>query len=167
VHASRVLLTALVLLVAGCGGEPPGAGAPTTGPASDRPSASSGPSELRSTPTVTQAIPITPLYQAGDIDPDLRPLIDLATADLAEMLGVAESQITTHAAVPVLWPDSSLGCPQPGMNYPQVLVDGSIIELEHHGTYYRFHAGGRRDPFQCPTPLTAVPGLSGGGGGRV
>jgi len=29
----------------------------------------------------------------------------------------------------VTWPDTSLGCPKPGMMYPQVLVEGVLVQL--------------------------------------
>lgn len=54
----------------------------------------------------------------------------------------------------VVWPDASLGCPQPDMFYAQVMTDGSVIELEHDGRYYRYHTGGSQGPFICPQPLT-------------
>lgn len=106
---------------------------------------------------MTEAIPTEPWYAAGDIEPGLQPFIDQATADLADLLGVDASDITTHAAVLVAWPDTSLGCPQPGMSYPQVITDGSIIELAHDGVVYRYHTGGQRGPFQCQTPLATAP----------
>jgi hypothetical protein len=95
-----------------------------------------------------------PLYTAGDIAKGLQPFIDQAIDDLASRLEVEASTITTHAAVLVVWPDASLGCPQPDMFYAQVMTDGSVIELEHDGRYYRYHTGGTQGPFICPQPLT-------------
>ena len=106
---------------------------------------------------MTTPIPVTALYQPGDIDSALRPYIDKATAELAEALGVSPADVTTHAAVAVIWGDRSLGCPNPAMRYPQVPVDGAIIELEHAGKVYRYHSGGTRGPFQCATPLVTAP----------
>lgn len=98
-----------------------------------------------------------PLYAAGDIDKGLAPFVDQAVRDLADRLDVEAASITTHAAVLVVWPDTSLGCPQPGMSYAQVLTDGSVIELEHDGTFYRYHTGGDRGPFLCEQGLTKAP----------
>lgn len=160
-----VVLAGVLLVVGGCGDASPAAGDLSTGPGDAVTSRTPEPSDLRSPPPVTAAIPTEPLYSAGDIEPGLQPLIDQAAADLAQLLGVGATDITTHAAVLVAWPDASLGCPQPGMGYPQVMTDGSIIELEHDGVIYRYHAGGPRGPFQCATPLTAPPGGAGGGSG--
>ena len=110
---------------------------------------------------MTTPIPVTALYPSGDIDASLQPYIDTATADLAGLLGVDPSEVTTHAAVLVVWPDRSLGCPAKDMRYPQVPMDGSIIELQHAGKVYRYHTGGARGPFQCATPLSAAPTRAG------
>lgn len=101
--------------------------------------------------------PVEPLYDAGDIDAGLQPFIGQATDDLAARLDIDASTITTHAAVLVVWPDSSLGCPQPDMQYAQVLTDGSVIELEHDGDIYRFHTGGANAPFICEQAATKAP----------
>jgi len=95
----------------------------------------------------------------ADVDPGLQPLVDMAVADLAEKLGVAALSITLEAARLVTWPDSSLGCPQPGMEYLQVLTDGSVIELSAGGTVYEYHTGGNQYvPFLCTTPAKAGSG---------
>jgi hypothetical protein len=86
---------------------------------------------------------------SSDIDPSLQPLVDQAVADLAVRLSIDASTIETISASSVTWPDGSLGCPQPGMNYTQVLVDGTKIELAVDGTAYSYHSGGSRSPFLC------------------
>lgn len=109
----------------------------------------------------------TAWYEAGDIEPGLQPFIDLAVADLADRLEVADDDIAVRAAVLVVWPDSSLGCPEPDMAYAQVLTDGSVTELEHDGLFYRYHSGGQEGPFLCTSPLAAEPppALDAGTGG--
>ena len=147
---------------------PPTAGAPETtiatpsrtDPASTDPS----PTTLELTPpkpstSTTGGVPVgsdEPLYP-GQVDAGLNPFIDTAIADLAERLGVDPQEITTVSAVLVTWPDGSLGCPQPGMEYAQVLQDGSIIELRYAAKVYRYHSGGNRTPFLCDQPLAAPP----------
>ncbi len=89
----------------------------------------------------------------GEIDEGLRPFIDMAIADLAARLGIGASAISVVSARLVVWPNAALGCPQPGMSYAQVAVDGSLIELEAGGLYYRYHTGGNTfTPFLCTTP---------------
>ena len=80
-------------------------------------------------------------------------LVGIAIADLADRLGIDESTITVVSFDAVVWPDGSLGCPQPGMEYIQVLVDGSLIVLSVEGREYRYHSGAGRAPFLCLKPV--------------
>jgi len=90
--------------------------------------------------------------------------VRLAIADLATRLAVAPDVIELLEAWAVVWPDGSLGCPQPGMIYPQVQVDGIVIRLGVAGVAYQYHGGGRRAPFLCetPIPLESLPANGGG-----
>lgn len=72
-----------------------------------------------------------------------------AKQDLAKQLSISIDQISLVEAQEVTWPDSSLGCPQPGMMYLQVLVDGYLIRLRASGKVYEYHSGGNRPPFLC------------------
>lgn len=103
----------------------------------------------------------------GDVS-GLQPLIDQAISDLAKRLGAASAAVRLVRAELVVWPDTSLGCPQPGMEYPQVPTDGSLIVLSYDGREYRYHTGGNRYvPFLCETPAApdkAPPPLDGYGG---
>lgn len=93
----------------------------------------------------------------GRIDVGLDPFVELARDDLAARLGVAADEIEVISAVLVTWPDSSLGCPEPGMSYLQALEDGTLIELGHDGRVHRYHSGGNRAPFLCDRPLANPP----------
>lgn len=101
----------------------------------------------------------------GSIDPGLASIADRAVDDLADRLGVSASSITVVATELVVWPDSSLGCPRPGMEYLQVLTDGFRILLQHDATTYSYHGGGSTaEPFLCEQPDKPVTGVSPGGG---
>ncbi|MGI9609547.1 MAG: hypothetical protein ACR2NL_04555 [Acidimicrobiia bacterium] len=76
---------------------------------------------------------------------------DLARADLAIRLSVDLAAIEIVSHVELDWPDASLGCPQPGMRYKQVLTNGTLTVLAVDGEEYRYHAGGGRQPFLCET----------------
>lgn len=78
------------------------------------------------------------------------PVVEQAIADLASRLGVDPSTIEVVSVEEVDWPDASIGCPQPGMSYAQVLVNGSRIVLRADGTEYAYHQGGTREAFYCP-----------------
>lgn len=79
----------------------------------------------------------------------LESLIEKAKEDLAQRLSISVSEISLVEAKPVVWPDSSMGCPQPGMAYLQVPEDGALIILQVKGMLYEYHNGGRRGLFLC------------------
>ncbi len=94
----------------------------------------------------------TPPPSTGDIDPRLAPLVEIAVADLASRLGSDRGDITVVVAEMVVWPDGAVGCPQPGVEYTQVLVDGYRIVLGADGAEFAYHGGGTRGPFLCENP---------------
>jgi len=79
----------------------------------------------------------------------LESLIEKAKEDLAQRLSISVAQISLIEAREVVWPDASLGCPQPGMRYKQVPEDGALIILQDEGISYEYHSGGRRGLFLC------------------
>jgi hypothetical protein len=90
--------------------------------------------------------------RSGDrtlINNALKPLIDTAVADLARRLNTDPAQITVLEARSVVWPDGGLGCPRPGMIYPQVQQDGALIRLRAQGRDFAYHSGGSRPIFLC------------------
>lgn len=89
----------------------------------------------------------TPTY-----DPAMEPLVQLARQDLAQRLGIPAGQIEVLEAEAVVWPDTSMGCPQPGMAYLQVPQDGARIRLSAKGQVFDYHSGGNRLPFLCENP---------------
>lgn len=91
-------------------------------------------------------------------DPDLKKLITQANGDLAGRVSVPVDQIEVLEARAVVWPDASLGCPQPGMRYKQVPVDGALIRLRANGQVYEYHRGGSRGLFLCEQPLKVQKG---------
>jgi hypothetical protein len=86
-------------------------------------------------------------------DPDLEDLIDLAKEDLSIRLSISSRQIDVVEAKSVVWPDASIGCPQPDMRYKQVPVDGVLVRLEAGGKVYEYHSGGNQSLFLCEQPI--------------
>jgi hypothetical protein len=93
--------------------------------------------------------------QPATYDPALQPLVDQAMLDLALRLGVTMEQIEVIEVQAVVWPDASLGCPQPGMAYIQLPHDGTLIRLKVEGMVYEYHSDGKRDPFLCEPMIKA------------
>ena len=76
-------------------------------------------------------------------------LVQSAIADLRTRLDDPTAAIAIVSVDEVEWPDGSIGCPQPGMQYTQVVISGSRIVLSHVGVLYRYHQARGRDPFYC------------------
>ena len=79
-------------------------------------------------------------------------LIESAKADLAQRLSIPTSQIKVIETKEVVWPDASLGCPQPGNVYAQILTPGYLVTLEYAGDEYEYHAGIHGDTLYCENP---------------
>ena len=99
--------------------------------------------------------PATPTQMTGPgFDSSaMRPLIEMARADLARRLGIAPDSVEVVEARAVVWPDASLGCPRPGMAYKQVPEDGALVRLSAGGRVYHYHSGGSRALFLCERPV--------------
>lgn len=81
--------------------------------------------------------------------PQAQSVAATAIADLAARLGLPAESIKVVTVREVTWPDASLGCPQPGMMYAQVLVDGLQVVLEAEGRTYAYHGRSPNDLFLC------------------
>lgn len=80
----------------------------------------------------------------AEVPPDL---LEKIRADLAQRAGISASAAKVVRAESVAWPDGSMGCAEPGKMYTQATVPGYIVELEHGGRIYAYHAS-RRGYFQ-------------------
>jgi hypothetical protein len=73
----------------------------------------------------------------------------VAKGDLAQRLGVTAEDITVASTKRVEWPDTSLGCPKPDEKYMRQRAKGYVLELQHRGRSYTYHADMRR-VLPCP-----------------
>jgi hypothetical protein len=127
---------------------------PTAKPADEQPTAPPAPArptlQVRATLVPEGAAPNTP-PAAATAAPATAP-VEAAKADLARRRAVAPDSIRVVEVRDVIWPDLGLGCPQPGMAYKQVQVDGLLIRLESGGQLFEYHSGGGKGPFLCEQP---------------
>lgn len=65
--------------------------------------------------------------------------LEAAIADLAARLNIAEADVRVDGVEKRMWNDASLGCPQPGMMYAQVITPGFLIRLSAGGKAYTYH----------------------------
>lgn len=85
------------------------------------------------------------------VDPTLQKVIAQAKQDLTRRLAVDANQIDLVQVQSVVWPNGSLGCPRPGVRYPQVELDGWLIRFRAGGRLYDYHSAGNGAPFLCET----------------
>jgi hypothetical protein len=83
-------------------------------------------------------------------------LVVFAREDLAKRLGIPVEQIELITMESVTWPDGSLGCPEPGVEYIQVQREGTLIRLRADKHIYQYHSGGGRPPFLCEHPSVVL-----------
>jgi hypothetical protein len=125
--------------------------------ASEQPSGSASGSAAPSDPTASDPMasglrPVTPAPGSpGAGSPGTgsgslsAAIIDPIVADAAGNAGVPVSEVSIVSAKAVTWPDAGLGCPLPGMVYPQVLVDGYqvIVQVGQQTIDYRGSSAGK------------------------
>ena len=88
--------------------------------------------------------------------PSLQSLVEKAKADLAQRLTVSVNEIILSEAISVVWPDSSLGCPEEGKTYSQVLTPGYLILLEYDGNKFEYHTNIHNYFFYCENPTPPI-----------
>ncbi len=76
---------------------------------------------------------------------------------LEKLTGAERSSFKLVTAEETIWPDGSLGCPQPGMVYTQATVPGYHVVLEHDGREYDYRAGGTQYLMLCLEPGVRTP----------
>jgi hypothetical protein len=84
-------------------------------------------------------------------DPNAQILIQIAKESLAQKLKINVDQIQLSKIETVSWPDASLGCPQMGVMYIQVVTPGFKIILETSGKKYLYHTDNKARVLFCPT----------------
>jgi hypothetical protein len=86
------------------------------------------------------------------MNPQADPVVALARRQLAGELGCESQAIHVVGVDDVEWSDSSLGCPQPGMMYMQMITPGYRVTLEHNGQRYVFHTDRGNRVVRCDPP---------------
>ncbi len=90
---------------------------------------------------------------SGEVPADL---IARVRADLAKRTGEAEESFHIVSAQSVVWPNGSLGCPQPGRMYTQALVPGYRVQIESGGKTFVYHASTKGGFKLCKNPSPSL-----------
>lgn len=134
---ARVLIVALVVaaLFTGCAPEGVRNVTPT-----EEPSPPTPPGAPQATPEETPEPPTPATPTEPEPPEDAAAAVAWARRDLAARVGAAADAITLVSIEAVEWRDSSLGCPQPGQMYLQVITPGYRFVFAADGTTYEYHA---------------------------
>ena len=88
----------------------------------------------------TGAIRFTRVWSADGAEPSAPASIEAAARTLlADDLGVGEDELRLESAEALNWSDASLGCPQEGMAYAQVITPGHRLIFELGGRAHAVH----------------------------
>jgi hypothetical protein len=83
----------------------------------------------------------TPQATEAALSAGAAEVVQLAKDDLARRLDLPAEEITGVSIDAVNWPDTSLGCPEAGMMYAQVITPGFLVVLESGDQTYEYHSG--------------------------
>lgn len=90
----------------------------------------------------TPAMDIVPGEESAmEIPADAQTVVDLVLADAAMQLGLDPAFLTVSEIEAVEWPDSSLGCPEEGGVYAQVISPGYRIIVTDGASSVTYHTG--------------------------
>ncbi len=144
---SLAVVLVVVLTAGGCAQSSDGPGSGTA-----EPTASTPPPSGAGTGGTASATPSP--GDSASLPDDLltRPTVAAAIADLAQRQGVDPARVVVAAWKPVTWNDGSLGCPQEGMAYTQVQVDGQLLLLRVDTALFQYHARGGGPFAYCANP---------------
>jgi hypothetical protein len=120
------LIVVLGLLV-GCAPSPPAPTPPALTP-------------MEVTVAPAPSIALSPMPSPSlTVSPEALGPLEAARRDLATRLNVSLDQIQVLDVQSRDWPDSSLGCPQPGTTYAQVITPGYLTMLGNGQRRYEYH----------------------------
>ena len=77
-------------------------------------------------------------------------VVQLAATNLAKELNVAPDQVEIRSVEQREWSDSSLGCPEPGRAYMQVITPGYKVILFANGREHEYHTNMQSMAIRCP-----------------
>jgi hypothetical protein len=98
--------------------------------------------------------PFLTIYPEGtpSFDPALNAIVSRAKNELSQKTGVNMERISVLEVEAVEWPDSSLGCGEPGTVYLPVITPGFRILLEADGQIYSYHTNASDQIILCDQP---------------
>jgi len=90
-----------------------------------------------------------PNINPKNLPPGSEAAVKAAIADLAKQKNLPVADISVVSVEAVEWNDSSLGCPQEGFMYAQVITPGYLIKLAAGGQQYQYHTDQTKTVVLC------------------
>lgn len=100
-----------------------------------------------------------PALKTEDLAVDEDEAVELAVSALQQRTDLSREEIKFGGIQSVEWSDSSLGCPQPGMSYLQVITPGYRVILDVGARRHSVHVG-RQSAVVCDRAVRSVPSRS-------
>ena len=109
------------------------------------------PSTTPDTPDMPAAAP------APQIPAEFQDVAERAADLVASTLHVSPDEVTVLSVQRVTWSDASLGCPEPGMMYAQVLTPGYLVTTQVNGQTQNVHMNDKGKGRICPPEQARPP----------
>jgi hypothetical protein len=140
--SALITLSAFVLLTGGC---------------MHRPAENSQPAKPAYTEhhSVTGANTTAPAAPAQPRAPQSHDMLNLMVRDLSQRVSAPASAIQVLTVQPVVWDDSSLGCPQPGNSYLQAQTPGVRVVFSYQNKTYQYHGAESGNFLYCEHPVVS------------
>ena len=107
------------------------------------------PNKSMTTPSETPAPTSTPhMSQVAPQVPEA--ILNSILKEAAKRANVPPQELVIVRAEAVVWNDGSLGCPEPGMEYAQALINGFWVVISGAGQTYDFRVGRDGNFRLCP-----------------
>jgi len=150
----QLLLTLTVLLLSACAGSADLTLLPGANKDSNNPAASTASTPGTNSSAVEALEPTSKQTEVNvaleiEIPAGAEVLLDLTITDLAQQLGVNLTEITLVSFEEVLWSNTSLSCPQPGIANGEVLTPGFLVRLDAQGQIYEYHTDKAQHVILC------------------
>jgi len=91
------------------------------------------------------------------VNATLQSVTEAVLADASKRTGIEVAKLEVVESIAVTWPDGSLGCPAPGMNYTMALVPGYRIRIRADQQVLNYHASARGYWVFCPAGRAVDP----------
>jgi hypothetical protein len=107
-----------------------------------------GPNSGVQSPTSAPPVAQQPATQTT-VSPEAQAGVDAALQDAAAHLGIDKTELHVDDIQSREWGDASLGCPQPGILYSQIVTPGFLVLVSTGSKHLEYHADSRGHVVLC------------------